>query len=360
MGPDHIIEVANQMIIGLWGKPEADVLHRPVFDALPDARGQGLEDIMANVYSSGETFHASEMPVSLIRSGQSEIVYQNFVYQPYRGADSSIQGIIAITIDVTEQVLARKKIEQSEAELRVTQQRLEKELEAGKQVQRQKDDFIGMASHELKTPLTSLSAILQVAGLKLKNSPDTFLSDAMSKAQLQVKRMTGMINGFLNISRLESGKIVIEKQPFDLKGLLEEMIVEIGLTAPTHEINLRNCPSISVSADREKIGYVITNLLSNAVKYAPKSKQIEVGCRHTDGLVEISVKDEGIGVSSSDLEKLFDRYYRVVSSNTKHIAGFGIGLYLSADIVKQHGGTIWAESKLCKGSTFCFTLPLSQ
>jgi len=360
IGPEHIIEVANQLMIELWGKPEADVRHRPVFEALPDARNQGLEALMANVYQRGEPVHASEMPVSLIRNGRQEIVYQNFVYQPYRAADGNVLGIIAITIDVTEQVLARHKIEQSEAELRETQRRLEKELEAGRLVERQKDDFIGMASHELKTPLTSLSAMLQVTGLKLKNNPDTFLAGAMDKAQLQVKRMTGMINGFLNVSRLESGKLVIEKHIFDLTALLEEMIGEISMTSPSHQIKLIPCTRLAVNADRGKIGSVITNLLSNAVKYAPKARKIEVNCKQVNGMAEVSVKDEGIGVGIDDIDKLFDRYYRVTSTHTRNIAGFGIGLYLSADIIKQHGGHIWAESELGKGSTFYFTLPLGH
>lgn len=357
-GPDHLVTVANRLMVELWGKPEAEVMNKPVFEALPDARGQGLEEIMKHVYDTGETFYARELPVSLIRHGQPDVVYQNFVYQAYRDAAGSILGVIAITIDVTEQVLARKTIEQNAAELREIKTRLEAELETSKEVQRQKDDFIGMASHELKTPLTSLSAILQVANAKLKRSEDDFLAGAMETANQQVRRMTAMINGFLNVSRLESGKLHIDKQTFDMEALIKDMIAEASLTVNTHLLHVVQCPSVEVSADRDKIGSVLSNYISNAVKYSPKGKNIEIACETKDGQVIVSVKDEGMGIKPQDLDKIFDRYYRVETDHTRHIAGFGIGLYLSAEIILRHDGKVWAESESGVGSTFYFSLPL--
>lgn len=359
-GPDHIIAVANQLMVKLWGKPEADVMNKPVFEALPDARGQGLEEVMKKVYDSGETFYASELPVSLIRHGQPEVVYQNFVYQAYRDANGDIAGVFAITIDVTEQVLARKTIEESAAELRKTQRRLEEELEVSKQLQRQKDDFIGIASHELKTPLTSLTALLQVAGQKLKNSEDTFLSGAMEKSNMQVKRMTAMINGFLNISRLEAGKLQIEKSAFDLEKLIVEVLEEIKLTVTGYQFVFSGCGPLKINADKEKIYSVISNLVSNAVKYSPKGKRVEVNCTVQNREVTVRVKDEGMGIKASDIEKIFDRYYRVKSQHMQQIAGFGIGLYLSAEIIRRHEGRIWVESEPGKGSMFYFSLPLDN
>ena len=215
-----------------------------------------------------------------------------------------------------------------------------------------------MASHELKTPLTSLNALLQVASLKLKNSEDTFLSGAMEKSGIQVKRMTAMINGFLNISRLESGKIYIEKKHFDMEGLIKDMISEASLTASTHLMHFVECAPVPVNADRDKIGSVISNLINNAVKYSPKGKDIEIACHTKDSQLMVSIKDQGMGIKQDDLAKIFDRYYRVQSNHTQHIAGFGIGLYLSAEIIHRHDGKIWAESEIGKGSTFYFSLPL--
>jgi signal transduction histidine kinase len=217
-----------------------------------------------------------------------------------------------------------------------------------------------MVSHELKTPLTSLTAILQVLKAKLKKNEDTFIPGALEKANQQVKKMTSMINGFLNISRLESGKIVINKQPFIIGDLVKEVIEETNLTGVSHLIELNICDKTVVNADRDKIASVLSNLFSNAVKYSPKGSRIEVNCNKSDKEVCVSVKDEGLGIRPEDREKVFDRFYRVESNYTSHISGFGIGLYLSAEIIHRHNGRIWVESENCHGSTFYFCLPLKK
>ncbi|XHR97026.1 PAS domain S-box protein [Mucilaginibacter sp. UC70_90] len=230
-----------------------------------------------------------------------------------------------------------------------------------KQEEQRKNDFIGMVSHELKTPLTSLAAIIQVTQKKLAQSEDQFLSDAMEKANQQARRMASMINSFLNISRLEAGKLLIEKQPFDLGQLLQEILEETRLTVTSHIFSLKECSKLTVNADRDKIISVISNLISNAVKYSPKGRLIDISCKlNGNMMVTVSVKDEGMGIKPEDLSYIFDRYYRVETNHTRHISGFGIGLYLSAEIIKRHGGEIWAESELDKGSTFYFSLPQAE
>ncbi len=221
-----------------------------------------------------------------------------------------------------------------------------------------KNDFIGMVSHELKTPLTTLTAVVQVTKNKLKNTDDPFLKGAMETADLQVRKMANMISGFLNISRLDSGKILINKQEFLIDQLIQEIIEEFCITAATHSIILSQCNPLKIFADRDKIGSVITNLLNNAIKYSPKGRKIEVNCLLTDNQFLVSVKDEGMGIKAKDAERLFDRYYRVESRHTTNISGFGIGLYLSAEIIKRHNGEIWVESEIGVGSTFYFTIPI--
>lgn len=222
-----------------------------------------------------------------------------------------------------------------------------------------KNDFIAMVSHELKTPLTSLTAPIQVLNSKLKNSEDSFTSGALKNADKQLKKMGTMINGFLNISRLESGKIQIIKQEFLLDGLIREIVREAELTVSTHQIKFNPCLGVKVNADIDKIGSVISNLLSNAVKYSPKDTIIHVDCQVVDDYAQVSIRDEGIGINHNNKEKLFDRYYRVENTHTQHISGFGIGLYLSAEIINRHAGKIWVESEIGFGLTFYFNLPLN-
>ena len=169
--------------------------------------------------------------------------------------------------------------------------------------------------------------------------------------------MSRMINGFLNVSRLESGKLLIEKSNFNLDELLKETIEETYISQSSHQIILNPTCNVVLNADRDKIGNVISNLISNGLKYSDNGTRLEVTCKLHDTQVEIQIKDEGIGIKPDDIEKLFERYYRVQGNHT--ISGFGIGLYLSAEIIERHGGRIWAESEEGKGSVFHFTLPLS-
>jgi signal transduction histidine kinase len=185
----------------------------------------------------------------------------------------------------------------------------------------------------------------------------TFASNILEKTNHQVKQMTSLINRFLNVSRLEAGKIYLNKENFEINVLIEEIVEEVSTTS-NHAIIILPGSKLSVNADREKIGQVINNILRNAVKYSPKDRNIEVSCIESTRSVQVSIRDEGEGIHPADQEKLFDRYFRVERENSSITPGFGIGLYLSSEIVQRHSGRIWVESELGKGSTFCFSLPL--
>jgi len=228
-----------------------------------------------------------------------------------------------------------------------------------KQDEIRKNDFIGMVSHELKTPLTSMKGYIQILLSKLRKQEDEFILGALQKANGQISKMTSMINGFLNISRLESGKIHIEHQIFDLALLIKESEEESLATISSHTIIYDQVETTFVDADRDKIGQVIHNLISNAVKYSPQGSIINIACIIDNGTAKITVKDHGMGIKPEDIDKIFDRYYRVDGDHMFSISGFGIGLYLCAEIIKRHHGQVWVESEFGKGSTFGFSLPLS-
>ncbi len=220
-----------------------------------------------------------------------------------------------------------------------------------------KNDFIGMVSHELKTPLTSMLAYQQILRKKLKSSTDEFTQVALDKSNQQIRKMTSMINGFLNISNLESGKIKLRKESFNLRLLLEELIEDFRMITSTHELSLQSCEKAMLYADREKISSVVSNLLSNAIKYSPHGRMIEVSCSSDQEKIQVSIKDEGMGIKEEDQKRLFERFYRISTSHRENISGFGIGLYLSKEIIERHQGRIWVESESGTGSTFSFSLP---
>ncbi|KQR90834.1 hypothetical protein ASG01_14815 [Chryseobacterium sp. Leaf180] len=223
-----------------------------------------------------------------------------------------------------------------------------------KKEEQRKNDFIGMVSHEMKTPLTSINLYLQMLHTKAQKSDDLFLQKASEQSLKQVKHMTAMINGFLDVSRLESGKMILEKSDFDIQDLIKEAKLDYSLQYTSHQIQYGEIPSVKINADFGKIAQVLNNLVGNAVKYSESGTQITISAEVIADHVRISVKDEGIGIKPENTAKLFDRYYRVKESSD--IAGFGIGLYLCSEIIASHYGKIGVERTETKGSTFYFEL----
>ena len=233
------------------------------------------------------------------------------------------------------------------------------DITAQKENEIRKNDFISMVSHELKTPLTSLKAHVQVLNRKARIHNDNHTSASLDKVELQIGKMSTMINSFLSVDRLESGQIHLEKSEFLLNDLILQQIEETRLIVSSHKLFFEPSVPVKIYADFEKLGQVLTNLISNAVKYSPQGGIITITCGFRAGQAFVSVSDTGIGISKRDIGHLFDRFYRVEGKYTKQISGFGIGLYLAAEIVRRHDGKIWVESEKGQGSTFYFSIPQS-
>jgi signal transduction histidine kinase len=347
-GPENKIIFASQSMTGLSGKAFDSIINKPVPEVFPEQIARNINRILKNVYQNREMYHMLENPVTTFHEGKLRTIYQTFSFEPYMDVAGNISGTFAVVTDVTEQVHARQRKEQAEREQNEKKER-----------KWQKDDFIAAVSHELKTPLTSLTALVQVLERKLKDNNDQLLSGILEKANFQLKKMGNLVNKFLNVSGLESGKLFIEKAHFILNVLIDDIIEEFNLTVISHQLELAPCDKIMVYADREKIGSVISNFLTNAVKYSPGASKVVVTCRNFYDYVMVSVKDDGIGLEKQHVNKIFDRYYRVETTETQQISGFGIGLYLSAEIIRAHCGKIWVDSKAAQGSTFYFTLPVT-
>ncbi|ARS40402.1 hypothetical protein CA265_12340 [Sphingobacteriaceae bacterium GW460-11-11-14-LB5] len=220
-----------------------------------------------------------------------------------------------------------------------------------------KDEFIGLASHELKTPLASISGYLQILNrLTFDAKQQTFLA----KASNQVQRLTALVNDLLDISKIEAGKLQLSIKSFDLEAVIRESIELIQHSAPKHSISFHsNTKPCMASGDAQRIEQVIINLLTNAVKYAPLADQVKVNLDCSPERITVSVRDFGPGIPHDKLKNIFTRFYRIDESSP-NISGLGIGLYLSHEIITRHKGDIWAESEPGLGSTFLFTLPVGD
>lgn len=225
-----------------------------------------------------------------------------------------------------------------------------------KALQQQKDDFISIASHELKTPITSLKAALQLMD-KVKDKPNqVIVPKLIMQSRKSVERVSALVDDLLNVSRLQQTDIQLNKSSFILSQLVNGVANPISITAK-HQIVISGELDLEVNADEHRIDQVLTNLLNNAVKYAPGSDNIVINLAKEGEMVKVSVTDQGEGIPSEKLPHLFDRYYRVDPSGHQ-ASGLGLGLYICSEIIQRHGGNIGVESKKGKGTTFWFTLPL--
>jgi two-component system sensor histidine kinase VicK len=229
-----------------------------------------------------------------------------------------------------------------------------------KQNEQRKNDFISMVSHELKTPLTSTIGYIQVSQKRAVASGDTVSLKMLDRSVKQLGKMTSLINGFLNVAQLEGGRIHIEKDLFDMAVVIKEVEESLMLENTSRRIIFDPVEETWVYVDKDKIEQVINNFISNALKYSSPDTTIQIACITKGDYAYLSVKDEGLGINAQDQEKLYDRFFRVESQETKSIAGFGIGLYICKEIIERHHGEIGVESALQKGSTFWFSLPVSS
>jgi PAS domain S-box-containing protein len=227
-----------------------------------------------------------------------------------------------------------------------------------KQEEQRKSDFVAMLTHELKTPLTAITSYVQLLIEKFKDDADKFNLQALSRIEAQAKKMTSMAHDFLSVARIEDGKIDLRKEILELHPLVKEIAEDTKILTSKHTIQLIDCEAIHIYANRDKIGQVLTNLVSNAIKYSPNGGTITIGCERQPEKVKIFVSDEGMGISKADQKRLFERFYRANNDKIKGVAGFGIGLYLVAEILRQHNSEIMVDSKENEGSTFYFVLPL--
>jgi two-component system CheB/CheR fusion protein len=225
-----------------------------------------------------------------------------------------------------------------------------------KLAEREKDDFISIASHELKTPLTALKGSLQILD-RMKEQPTQMLPALLNQAVKSMDKVTTLVDELLNAGRMTEGQLHLKKTRFNLSKAIDECCLHVT-AAGVYRIVTRGLQDQMVEGDPERLQRVIVNLVNNAIKYAPHSKEIVIEVAEQAAGVKISVSDKGPGIAPEKIPHLFDRYYRADSQGEQY-SGLGLGLYISAEIIKKHGGRIGVDSQPGQGSTFWFTLPLA-
>lgn len=582
-GKNHVFELANELYMQLVG-PERKIIGLPVVKALPEVKRQGFIKLLDTVYATGKPYIGKETPVQLARKdGKMEKLFVNFVYHPLKDSEGNVEGIFVHAVDVTEQVLTRKKIEESEEKFRtliekstdaiqmvtpkgqisytsesiknvlgftpeelqgkdvtpylhpedlpyfmskvqellkhpqkpitiqyrvrhkdgswawletigvnhlktpnihalvgtfrnITEERKQqtalktitsryqklfnsslmgifvpdfngviheandvflkmmgytkKDLKEGKvhwdkmtpdeykeldkkkvdellktgeatpwekvylrkdgtpvqvlvgvvvieessnmglafaldiserkRLERQKDDFLAIASHELKTPVTSIKAYTQALESMFRRKNDTITADKLSKMDAQVDKLSNLIHDLLDVTKIHAGRLQFHRIHFPSNELVEETVEEVQRTTTNHHIKTKLDRSVMIYGDRERIGQVLLNFLTNAIKYSPQANVVKVATKVTDTHILFAVRDYGVGIPKEKQDKVFDQFFRVEGPKNETYPGLGLGLYISKEIIMREKGTFGVKSIEGKGSTFTFSLPLSS
>jgi PAS domain S-box-containing protein len=341
--------IVNQTITGIL---KTDLEGRIIFtnEQFEKMLGYSNEELLQMniadiVYEKDRARHA-RMFRSLEKEGQGYVIEKRLVRKngsyiwvnsynsPISAGDGSLQSVAIISVDISAQ----------------------------KAMEKQKDEFISVASHELRTPLTSIKAYGELLQEIFTEDEETYRTELMKKMNAQVNRLAKLVHGLLDTSRISAGQFALQRETFDLNLLLEERAAEAQLTAPYHKLIVKQGDIAPLHADRERVGQVVTNLISNAVKYSPGANRVIISSKSINDEVKVSVRDFGIGIKPEAQQKIFRRFYRIDASND--VAGLGLGLYISREIIKMHGGTMGVESPSVgeadepgKGSIFYFKLP---
>ncbi|MEP6616193.1 MAG: PAS domain S-box protein [Ginsengibacter sp.] len=333
-----IITSWNSAAIRIFGYNDEEIIGKPINILIPAGKQDEEREIISKI-KAGERIDHFETVRS--RKDGSEINI-SLTVSPIKNDRGEIIGASKIARDITNRVKIDKQLKEYADQL--------------KELNNYKDDFMAMASHELKTPLTVIKANLQLLELRLEDDPNhTFINNTMK----QVNKLGNLISDLFDVTKIQAGQLQLNLTEFDLNDLVAETIGNIAHTSNSHTIqsNIQK-EDVKIKADYLRLEQVLINLLTNAIKYSPSADQVILTTNVENKNVVVSVKDFGIGIPNQDLEKVFTRFFRV-KGLASTFSGSGIGLYISSEIVKHHGGKMWVESEENVGSIFYFSIPLN-
>ena len=356
-GENMVITIANDNIKQLWDKG-AKIEGKPLIKILPELKDQEFLMLLNNVYTTGIPYFANESLAYINRKGKIEEKYFNFVYLPYKETDGTITGTIIYSMEVTEQVQSRQKIEESKKEL------LEAKLIAENSV-KYKQQFLSNMSHEIRTPLNS---ILGFANVLLKSEKNAEQKEFLQAIESSGNSLNMLINDILDLAKVDSGKMVFLKQPFDLRKSIKSMLYSFDLKVKEKNIELSNeydlnLPKILLG-DSIRLNQIVLNLLSNAVKFTHKGKIVvsvkKLNEDENNINIQFSISDTGIGISKSKISSIFNLFEQAELNTANSYGGTGLGLAIVKQLIKAQNGSINVSSKLGEGSIFSFILPFGK
>jgi signal transduction histidine kinase/CheY-like chemotaxis protein len=342
-GPDHVFDLVNPLYQRLF--PRRELQGKPIREALPELEGQGFFELLDGVFDSGEPFVGKEMRAMLDRTGNGQLEegFFNFVYQPARIVDS-IDGVIIFGFEVTDQVQARRKAAILTEELRGAN--------------REKDEFIAVVAHELRTPMTSILGWVRL--LQLGDLDEATHAAALEALERSTKAQAKIIEDLLDDSRIASGKLRLEMRPLNLATIVDAAVEMMRPAAEGRQVAIVAQTAdepLPVVGDPNRLQQVVANLLANAIKFSAEESHVEVRASCSDGFAEIEVRDHGRGIAPELLPHVFERF-RQGGLGEKQ-GGLGLGLAIARHLVELQGGSIAAASDgEGKGATFRVLLPL--
>jgi len=306
-----------------------------------------VEDIIgktdADLIEAEEAVYVTAIKRRVLETGQSyqEVVkatgiaglrYFDLSIEPLHNGNGEVIGVTGTSRDVTEQV----------------------------ELEKRKDDFISIASHELRTPITVLRGYTQLLARQLDQQGIQEPVSMLKTMDAQISRLVRLVDELLDASKIQAGRLDYEEVPVDLDALVHETVEMLQASSPTHTLYVSGATLTVIPGDKDLLGQVFTNLITNAVKYSPQANSVDITLSSTKEATLVSIRDYGVGIASAHQKHIFDRFYRVYDSNNKSFKGLGLGLYIAHDIVKRHGGNLTVESAEGKGSSFTISLPLEK
>jgi PAS domain S-box-containing protein len=351
VGADHVFRMANRRFCDMVGRD--DVVGKPFASALPQWSTDEIQRQLNHVLTTGEAFTAEEFRIDYqVGDAQCEDRYFKLNLEPCRSAAGSVDGVIAVIVDLTEQVRTRHAMERSFAER-------EQLLSQLREASRAKDEFLAMLGHELRNPLSPIVTALQLMRMR----GDTGTEREQAIIQRQVQHLVRLVDDLLDISKITRGKIELKKEWLSLSEVLTKAVEMSSplLEQRNHRLAVDLPAHIQLHADAVRVAQVVSNLLTNAARYTDIGGDIVLSARQVEGAaIEICVKDNGTGISAEMLPRVFDIFFQGTRTVSRSEGGLGIGLALVKNLVQLHGGSVHAFSDgPGRGSEFVVRLPVA-